>query len=215
MPIDHVTIIDHPAAQAALTALRDTNTKTGDEFMAASREFSRSLAHEVPRLVPPSAREIETPMGVMASGIRFKPNILLVPVKRAGRGLVPGFLEQPFKIKVQEIGIRRNERTLEPEIYENPFNGSLTDFDLVVVADPMLATGGTACVTLSILKELGVRKLAFAGVVGCPAGVERVQREYPGVPIFLGAIDPMLNENGYIIPGLGDYGDRLFGPRQD
>lgn len=198
----------HPLVLHKLTILRDKNTEPR-KFRELVSEISALLTYEATADLETEAREVETPMG-KASGRTTKDNIGLVPILRAGLGMVDGVWDLLPDAQVWHIGLYRDEKTLQPVQYYN----KLPTFPTVgtcLVLDPMLATGGSATATVSLLKNWGVQRIKYIGIIGAPEGIELLSKAHPDVPIYLGAVDSHLNEIGYIVPGLGDAGDRQFG----
>ncbi len=198
----------HPLVLHKLTILRDQKTEP-KRFRELVRELSLLLIAEATAGLPVSPLTVTTPMG-QAQGWEMKDRIGLVPILRAGLGMVDGALEMlPFS-EVWHIGLYRDERTLRPVQYYNklPVNPTV---QVCIVLDPMLATGGSATATIDILKKWGAERIIYVGLIGSPEGVQHMQADHPDVPIYLAAIDDHLNEVGYIVPGLGDAGDRQFG----
>jgi uracil phosphoribosyltransferase len=206
MPKAHAS--EHPLVQHKLTILRDKATEPR-KFRELVREISALLTYEATRDLATQPREVETPMG-KAIGSATTDNIGLVPVLRAGLGMVDGVWDLLPDAQVWHIGLYRDEETLQPVQYYNKLP-TLPTVGTCLVLDPMLATGGSATATVGILKDWGVKKIKYMGILGAPEGIEHLSKNHPDVPIFLGAIDERLNEIGYIVPGLGDAGDRQFG----
>ena len=206
--MDNVFPSPHPLVAHKLTLLRDkrTDPKTFRELI---REIATLLTYEATADLPTRPKPVETPLAPM-TGSEVSDIIGLVPILRAGLGMVEGVWNLLPGAQVWHIGLYRDERTLRPVEYYNklPIAPTVT---LCLVLDPMLATGGSAVATVDILKRWGVKRIKFMGIIGAPEGIERMQKHHPDVPIHLAAIDEGLNENGYILPGLGDAGDRQFG----
>ncbi|MEM8959937.1 MAG: uracil phosphoribosyltransferase [Acidobacteriota bacterium] len=207
--MDTVTVVNHPLVQHKLTLLRDKNTSTA-VFRSLARELSMLLAYEVTRDLPVTKVTIETPVAPMVGTRLDGKELVLVGILRAGLGLVDGMLHIVPSAVVGHIGLRRNEETLEPESYYLNLPPAIDQRE-VVVLDPMLATAGTAIYALDQLKQHGARSLRFVCLLAAPEGIERFHQHHPDVPVVTGAIDEKLNEKGYIVPGLGDAGDRLYG----
>lgn len=199
---------EHPLVSHKLTRLRDKNTKS-KKFRELIREISALLTYETTRDLATAPREVETPLATTV-GAELKEPIGLVPILRSGLGMVEGVWELMPSAEVWHIGLYRDERTLQPIEYYNKLPLEPT-VSVCLVLDPMLATGGSAVATVDILKEWGVRKIKFMGILASPEGVEAMQNAHPDVPLHLAVIDDHLNEDGFIIPGLGDAGDRQFG----
>jgi uracil phosphoribosyltransferase len=198
----------HPLVRHKLTILRDKET-TPKKFRELIREISILLAYEATQDLALEATPVETPMG-MASGALLQEQIGLVPVLRAGLGMVEGVWEMMPGSEVWHIGLFRDERTLQPVQYYNKLPVSPT-VQLCIVLDPMLATGGSASATVDILKQWGANRIKFVGIISAPEGIKTLQNDHPDVDIHIGVIDEKLNDIGYIVPGLGDAGDRQFG----
>ena len=198
----------HPLVLHKLTILRDKNTEPR-KFRELVSEIAALLTYEATADLAVEPREVETPMG-KAKGSVAKDNVGLVPILRAGLGMVDGVWDLIPDAQVWHIGLYRDEETLQPVQYYNKLP-TLPTVSTCLVLDPMLATGGSAAATVSILKEWGVKHIRYIGIIGAPEGIELLSNAHPDVPIYLGAIDDHLNEIGYIVPGLGDAGDRQFG----
>jgi uracil phosphoribosyltransferase len=199
---------NHPLVKHKLSILRDKATKP-KKFRELIREISILLAYETTRDLTLEPASVETPMGT-ASGYILSEQIGLVPVLRAGLGMVEGVWEMMPSSEVWHIGLFRDERTLKPVQYYNKLPVSPT-VQLCIVLDPMLATGGSATATVDILKQWGATRIKFMGIIAAPEGVKTLQEAHPDVDIHVGVIDERLNDIGYIVPGLGDAGDRMFG----
>jgi uracil phosphoribosyltransferase len=198
----------HPLIAHKLTKLRDKNTNP-KKFRELVRELAALLAYEATSDLLISPSEIETPM-TRTNGFELQDKIGLVPILRAGLGMVEGFWELMPSAEVWHIGLYRDEKTLKPVEYYNKLPIEPT-VSVCLILDPMLATGGSAVATVDVLKRWGVTKIKFVGLIGAPEGIALMQKVHPDVPIFLACIDDHLNQNGYIVPGLGDAGDRQFG----
>ncbi len=201
-------LIDHPIIKRDVSILRDKNT-TSETFRAALQSVSNILAVELSKEFNLTKTEIETPLE-KTEGAKLANDVILVPVLRAGLGMVNGFLQIIPEAKVGHIGLQRDEETLKPVEYYYKVPRQLETAE-VVLLDPMLATGGSASEALKYLKNRGASKLVFACVVAAPEGINRITTEHPDVKIFAAALDRELNNKGYILPGLGDAGDRTFG----
>ncbi len=206
MPQVHVST--HPLVQHKLTLLRDKNTEP-KKFRELIREIAILLAYEATADLELEPISVITPMGE-AKGARLTEKIGLIPILRAGLGMVEGIWEMMPQAEVWHIGLYRDERTLRPVEYYNKLPVSPT-VDVCLILDPMLATGGSATATVDILKRWGASRIKFVGIIAAPEGVEALTTAHPDVPIHVAAIDDHLNEIGYIVPGLGDAGDRQFG----
>jgi len=206
----NLTVLDHPLIQHKLCFLRDRETPT-KLFKEMVDEIATLMAYEVTRDLPLKEAAIETPLeSMVARRLRGK-NPVIVPILRAGLGMVEGIVRLIPGARVGHIGLYRNEETLDPvEYYFKIPPPEGRDFILV---DPMLATGGSASAAVSFLKNRGVESLRFMCLVAAPEGVQRMDRDHPDVSIYTAALDRELDENGYIVPGLGDAGDRLFGTK--
>ncbi|WP_294580138.1 uracil phosphoribosyltransferase [uncultured Thomasclavelia sp.] len=202
------TIIDHPLINHKLTIMRDKNTKS-NIFKQNLDEIAMLMVYEVTKDLEVEDIEIETPICPIV-GKQLKKPVVLVPILRAGIGLVDGFRQIIPTAKVGHIGMSRNEETLKPEEYYAKFPKDLPDATVIVV-DPMLATGGSASATIDCLKKRGAKDIKLVCLVGAPEGVALIEKEHPDVDLTLAALDAKLNDKGYIVPGLGDAGDRLFG----
>jgi uracil phosphoribosyltransferase len=203
-----VTVSNHPLVAHKLTRLRRISTDP-KKFRELVREISGLLAYEATLDLKVKPLEVETPMGT-AIGADLQEQIGLVPILRAGLGMVEGIWELMPSAEVWHIGLYRDEKTLQPVQYYNKLP-VLPTVGVCLILDPMLATGGSAVATVDILKDWGVKRIKFIGLIAAPEGIENLQAHHPDVPIHLAAIDQGLNEVGYIIPGLGDAGDRQFG----
>ena len=202
------TVLDHALIKHKLTIMRDKNTSTYI-FKQNLDEIAKLMAYEVTRNVPIRDKVIETPVCQMV-GKEIDQQIVLVPILRAGIGLVDGFRDIIPTAKIGHIGMYRDEETLIPHEYYARFPSGLEN-SLVIVVDPMLATGGSASMAIQNIKERGAKNILLVCLVGAPEGVAVIEKEHPDVNITLAALDEKLNEHGYIVPGLGDAGDRLFG----
>lgn len=198
----------HPLVAHKLTKLRDVNTSP-KKFRELTREISALLAYEATQDLNTAAVKVTSPMGE-AGGVELADKIGLVPILRAGLGMVEGVWGLMPNAEVWHIGLYRDEETLKPVEYYNKLPVSPT-VQVCLVLDPMLATGGSAVATIDILKRWGVGRIKFVGLLAAPEGVANMQQHHPEVPIYLATIDEKLNDIGYIVPGLGDAGDRQFG----
>jgi len=206
--MENVFVSSHALVLHKLTKLRDVNTEP-KKFRELIRELSMLLAHEATRNLSLSPKRVTTPMGKV-DGYELKDKIGLIPVLRAGLGMVEGIWEMMPGAEVWHIGLYRDERTLHPVSYYNKLPIEPT-VQVCLVLDPMLATGGTAVETVNILKRWGAKNIKYIGIIAAPEGVAALTQAHPDVPIYLAAVDSHLNEIGYIVPGLGDAGDRQFG----
>ena len=198
----------HPLVAHKLSRMRNKDVEP-KKFRELVREIAALLCYEATSDLLTVPRQVETPLAIM-TGSELKEKIGLVPILRAGLGLVEGVWELMPVAEVWHIGLYRDERTLKPVEYYNKLPTEPT-VSVCLILDPMLATGGSAVATADILKHWGVKKIKFVGLIGAPEGIKNMQEHHPDVPIYLAAIDDHLNEHGYIVPGLGDAGDRQFG----
>ncbi len=204
-------VVDHPLVAHKLTLLRDKNTATKD-FRELVSEIGMLITYEATRDLPLTEREVETPIcKTMAPTLKGK-KFAVVPILRAGLGLVDGVLRLVPSARVGHIGLYRDEETLEPVKYFCKMPKDISERDVLIV-DPMLATGGSAAAAIGFMKEYGCKNIKLMVLLAAPEGVERIQKEHPDVEIYCGALDDHLNEKGYIVPGLGDAGDRIFGTK--
>jgi uracil phosphoribosyltransferase len=201
-------ISTHPLVAHKLAKLRDKNTEP-KKFRELVQEIGALLTYEATKDLELVPSTVETPM-TSTQCLHLKDKIGLVPILRAGLGMVEGVWELIPNAEVWHIGLYRDERTLKPVQYYNKLPLEPT-VSVCLILDPMLATGGSATACADLLKQWGVRKIKFVGIIGAPAGIELLQKHHPDVPIHLAAVDERLNEKGYIVPGLGDAGDRQFG----
>ncbi len=206
MPDVHVS--NHPLIRHKLTLLRDQRTEP-KKFRELVREIAILLAYEATQDLSVEAVEVQTPLA-SAQGYDLKDPIGLVPILRAGLGMVEGIWEMMPSAEVWHIGLYRDERTLRPVEYYNKLPVAPT-VHVCLILDPMLATGGSAVATVDILKRWGARRIKFVGLIAAPEGIQRLSSAHPDVPIHVAAVDDHLNDIGYIVPGLGDAGDRQFG----
>ena len=204
-------VIDHPMIQHKLTIMRDKTTGSKD-FRQLLREISLLMGYEVTRDIPLTDVDIETPICPMAAKKVSGRKLAIVPILRAGLGMVEGLHELVPVAKVGHIGLYRDEQTHQPVEYYCKLPEDVQD-RLVIVTDPMLATGGSASDALTLLKERGCSNIRLMCLVAVPEGIAKVQAEHPDVDIYVAAVDDHLNENAYIVPGLGDAGDRIFGTK--
>ena len=206
-----VHIFDHPLIQHKLTIMRQTTTGP-KEFRELLEEISMLMVYEVTRDLPMEEIEIETPIKKCKSKIIAGKKLGIVPILRAGLGMVNGMLNLVPTAKVGHIGLYRDPETHKPVEYYCKLPYDVAERDLIVV-DPMLATGGSSVAAIDFIKQRGCKSVTLMCLVGCPEGVEAVQKAHPDVDIYIAAIDEKLNENKYIVPGLGDAGDRLYGTK--
>lgn len=208
---DHLTIVDHPLVQHKLTIMRDKETPTA-VFRQVLREISQFLAYEVTRHLPMTTKRIETPMEAMDAPTLAGKKLALISILRAGNGLLDGVLELIPSARVGFVGLYRDEETLQPVQYYFKVPEGLDD-RLVIAVDPMLATGNSSVAAIDLLKEAGATNIRFLCLLAAPEGVARMKEAHPDVPIVTAAVDERLNDIGYIVPGLGDAGDRMFGTK--
>lgn len=206
-----VTVLDHPLIKHKVTYIKNKNTGP-KQFREVVEEVSTLMAYEVTRHLPLEEIEIETPLTTTKSEVISGKKIGIVPILRAGLGMVDGMLNLMPTAKVGHVGLYRDPETLKPVEYYCKLPNDLEERELIVV-DPMLATGGSASAALTVVKNRGAKNIKLVCIVGCPEGVEVIQRDHPDVPIYLACMDEKLNEDGYILPGLGDAGDRIFGTK--
>ena len=206
-----VMIMDHPLIQHKIGIIRRQETGSKD-FRQLISEIAMLMCYEATRDLKLTDVEIETPISKMTAKELAGKKLAVVPILRAGLGMVDGMLSMIPAAKVGHIGLYRNEETLEPVEYYCKLPKDCAEREVFVV-DPMLATGGSATAAITMLKNKGVKKLRFMCIVAAPQGIERMQKEHPDVDLYVGALDDHLNENGYIVPGLGDAGDRIFGTK--
>ncbi len=198
----------HPLVKHKLTLLRDVNTKP-KKFRELVRELAILMAYEATADLALVSQDVTTPMG-LAQGSELAEKIGLVPVLRAGLGMVEGIWEMMPTAEVWHIGLYRDEKTLRPVQYYNKLPISPT-VDVCLILDPMLATGGSSVATVDLLKQWGAKRIKYVGLIAAPEGIQRLSTAHPDVPIHVAAVDEHLNDIGYIVPGLGDAGDRQFG----
>ncbi len=206
--MSNVFISSHPLIAHKLSILRSMDTEP-KKFRALVKEIAGLLAYEATVDLRTGPIDIATPL-TKTSGVELMEKVGLIPILRAGLGLVEGVWEVIPNAEVWHIGIYRDEKTLKPVHYYNKLPTE-PRVSVCLILDPMLATGGSAVATVDILKKWGVKRIKFVGLIGAPEGVANIQNHHPDVPIYLAAIDDHLNEKGYIVPGLGDAGDRQFG----
>lgn len=206
-----VHIMNHPLIQHKLSLMRDKTTGV-KEFREAVSEISGLMCYEATRDLPLKEIEIETPLAVAKVKVISGKKLAIVPILRAGLGMVDGVLNLIPTAKVGHIGLYRDPNTLQPVDYYCKLPNDIANRD-VIILDPMLATGGSASAAIQFLKNYGVTSIKLMCIIGAPEGVTAVQKHHPDVEIFLANLDEKLNEHGYIIPGLGDAGDRIFGTK--
>ncbi|MGH7213293.1 MAG: uracil phosphoribosyltransferase [Tepidisphaeraceae bacterium] len=208
MSFPNVILVDHPVIQTKLTELRDFATDHR-KFRALLNEIASLMVYEVTRDWPTRPRLVQTPMERMTGQVLAK-QVTLVPILRAGLGMADGVLRLLPDARLGHLGVYRDEKTLEPVPYYQKLPPDIAGTEVILI-DPMLATGGSGSAAVSFLKKAGVTAMRFICLVAAPEGIQAVHRLHPEVPIYCAAIDRELNEKGYILPGLGDAGDRLFG----
>ena len=204
-------MIDHPMIQHKLSIMREKETGSKD-FRQLLKEISLLMGYEITRDLPLTDLEIETPISKMTASRVLGRKLAIVPILRAGLGMVDGLLDLVPVAKVGHIGLYRDEKTHKPVVYYCKLPEDIQE-RLVIVTDPMLATGGSSCDALDMLKERGCTNIKLMCLVAAPEGIAKVQKSHPDVDIYVAAIDERLNDNAYIVPGLGDAGDRIFGTK--
>lgn len=209
--IGTVHVVNHPLIQHKLSIMRDKNTGSKD-FRQLLREISLLMGYEITRDLPLEDKPIETPICKMNAKKVSGRKLALVPILRAGLGMIDGLLELVPVAKVGHIGLYRDEETHKPVEYYCKMPEDITE-RYIIVTDPMLATGGSSSDALTMLKNRGCKNIKLMCLVGAPEGIAKVQHDHPDVEIYVAAIDDHLNENAYIVPGLGDAGDRIFGTK--
>ena len=206
-----VTVLDHPLIQHKLSLIRDENTSS-KEFRNLVEEVAMLMAYEVTRDFPLKEVEVKTPIAVARTKRIAGRKVALVPILRAGLGMVDGMLKLIPAAKVGHIGLYRDHETLKPVEYYCKMPADVHERDIILL-DPMLATGGSAVAAINFMKERGAKSIKLMCLIAAPEGIAAVQQNHSDVDIFVAAIDECLNENAYIVPGLGDAGDRLFGTK--
>ena len=206
-----VMIFDHPLIKHKIAILRDKNTPM-KEFRELVEEITLVMSYEAFKDAPTREVEVETPLEVCKQEMVQEKAIAIVPILRAGLGMVNGVHKIFPNARVGHIGMYRDEETAEPQEYYCKLPDGIENMTAILL-DPMLATGGSACDAIELLKKRGVKRIKFMAIIGCPEGVERVRREHPDVSVFVSTCDRQLNDKHYILPGLGDAGDRLFGTK--
>ena len=202
-----ITVVGHPLAQQLLWQLRDVNTEP-QRFRHLARQLSTILILEATKGMQVTEREVQTPL-TSVSAPCLAEGLAVIPVLRAGLAMLESSLQLFPDVAVGYVGLERDEKTAEASIYYQKLPGLVNRF--CVLVDPMLATGGSASQALRILKDHGARHIAFASVIAAPEGIDRVQADHPDVPLYTAAVDDFLNDQKYIVPGLGDFGDRMYG----
>ncbi len=208
---DHVHIFDHPLIHHKLAILRDERTGTR-EFRAVTGEIAALMCYEATRDMPTRDIEVKTPVGVAQCKTLAGKKVAIVPILRAGLGMVDGMLSILPSAKVGHIGLYRDPDTFAPVEYYCKMPPDISEREAIIV-DPMLATGGSASAAAQFLKGYGCRHIKMMNILAAPEGIERMRREHPDVDIYVAAVDECLNDHGYIVPGLGDAGDRIFGTK--
>ena len=206
--MSNVIVLDHPVIQTKLTELRDYSTDHRG-FRALLDEIASLMVYEVTRDWPTRPKPVQTPLE-RTTGHVLARQVTLVPILRAGLGMADGVLRLLPQARLGHVGVYRNEKTLEPVSYYCKLPPDIAATEVLLI-DPMLATGGSACWAVNVLKEAGVANMKFVCLVAAPEGIDALHRQHPDLPIYCAAIDRQLNAKGYILPGLGDAGDRLFG----
>ena len=209
--LDHLTVVSHPLVQHKLTLMREKDTSTAS-FRMLLREISLLLAYEVTRELPMTTKRIETPLCEMDAPTIDGKKLVLVSILRAGNGLLDGILELIPAARVGFVGLYRDPQTLQPVQYYCKLPDQLQD-RMSIVVDPMLATGNSSAAAVTLLKQSGARNIRFLCLLAAPEGIKHMQEVHPDVPIVTAAVDRHLNDHGYIVPGLGDAGDRMFGTK--
>ncbi|CCZ04918.1 uracil phosphoribosyltransferase [Bovifimicola ammoniilytica] len=208
---ENVTILDHPLIKHKISMLRDKNTGT-NEFRTIIEEIAMLMGYEALRDLPTEDVEIETPIEKCTTPMIAGRKLAVVPILRAGLGMVGGILALTPSAKVGHIGLCRNEETHEPEEYYCKLPTPIEE-RVIVVTDPMLATGGSAVAAVNFIKQHGGKKIKFMSIIAAPEGIDRLMTAHPDIQLYVGQLDRCLNEDAYICPGLGDAGDRIFGTK--
>ncbi|WP_010140900.1 uracil phosphoribosyltransferase [Oceanicola sp. S124] len=208
---EHLTVVTHPLVQHKLTLMREEETSTA-KFRQLLREISQLLAYEVTRNLEMTTKTISTPLQQMEAPVLDGKKLALISILRAGNGLLDGILELVPAARVGFVGLYRDEETLQPVQYYFKVPENLDD-RLVIAVDPMLATGNSSVAAIDLLKQAGATNIRFLCLLAAPEGVARMKEAHPDVPIVTASLDSHLNELGYIVPGLGDAGDRMFGTK--
>jgi uracil phosphoribosyltransferase len=206
--VNLVTVIAHPLVQHNLTKLRDTRTER-EAFRRGLGEVAALMVYEATRSFQTRSVAVATPLA-RTRGAHLKHEVILVPILRAGLGMLTSILQLIPHARVGFVGLKRHEQTLKASVYHKSLPADLGSFEIILI-DPMLATGGSAVAALKMLSERGARRVRLVSLVSAPEGIAHVHESYPELPIFTAAIDEKLNARGFIVPGLGDAGDRLFG----
>ncbi len=209
--LDHLTVVSHPLVQHKLTLMREKDTSTAS-FRQLLREISLLLAYEVTRELPMTTKRIETPLEEMDAPMIEGKKLALVSILRAGNGLLDGILELIPAARVGFVGLYRDHDTLQPVQYYCKLPEHLAE-RVTIVVDPMLATGNSSVAAVQLIKDAGAKNIRFLCLLAAPEGIARMKEAHPDVPIVTASVDSHLNEKGYIVPGLGDAGDRMFGTK--
>jgi uracil phosphoribosyltransferase len=208
MTMSNVILIDHPVIQTKLTELRDFSADHR-KFRALLEEIASLMVYEVTREWPTKPRPVQTPLERVTGSVLAR-QVTLVPILRAGLGMAEGVLRLLPEARMGHLGVYRDEQTLEPVTYYQKLPPDIASTEVLLI-DPMLATGGSGTAAVTYLKNAGVTSIRFVCLVAAPEGLQTFHRQHPEVPVYCAAIDRQLNEKGYILPGLGDAGDRIFG----
>lgn len=208
---NNIHILNHPLLQHKLRILRDKQTGT-NEFRKVVSEIASLMTYEATRDLPTRGVDVETPISTAKCRILDGKKIAIVPILRAGLGMVDGVLEMLPTAKIGHIGLYRDPETLDPVEYYCKMPQDIADRDILIV-DPMLATGGSASAAIDCMKGYGCKSIKMMNIIAAPEGAERISKDHPDVDVYVAAMDDHLNENGYIVPGLGDAGDRIFGTK--
>lgn len=208
---NNVHVFDHPLIKHKISILRDKNTGT-NEFRSIVEELGMLMGYEALSDLPIKEIEIETPITKCMAPVLDGRKLALVPILRAGLGMVSGLLALVPSAKVGHIGMYRDEETLIPHEYFCKLPNPIEE-RVILVVDPMCATGNSACDAITLVKKRGGKKIKFLAIIGCPEGINKLHNMHPDIQIYVGAVDEKLNEKGYIVPGLGDAGDRIFGTK--
>jgi uracil phosphoribosyltransferase len=211
MIMEHVHVMTHPLLRHKLTILRDENTGV-KEFREIVSEVATLMCFEATRDLPVEEVEIQTPVSKATGYAIAGKKLAIVPILRAGLGMVEGILTLIPSAKVGHVGLFRDPETLKPVKYYCKLPSDIAERD-VIILDPMLATGGSASAAISLLKEYGVKQIKLMNILAAPEGIEQIRNDHPDVEIYCAAVDEKLNDHGYIVPGLGDAGDRIFGTK--